>query len=59
MTAYHPQTSGQVERYSGKIVPRLQNYVAELQHDCAHYTRQLTYSYNKQCTLQQACLFLP
>jgi transposase InsO family protein len=46
MTAYHPQTYGQVERYNLKILAALRGYVARRRADWDQYTSTLTYAYN-------------
>ena len=43
-SAYHPQTNGQVERYSRMIASMLRNYVKEHQHDWDVYVGPLTYA---------------
>ena len=45
-STYHPQTSGQVERYNRTILAMLRNYVNKHQNDWDRYATALTYSYN-------------
>ena len=45
-SAYHPQTNGQVERYTRTIASMLRSYVGEHQDDWDVYVGPLTYAYN-------------
>ena len=45
-SAYHPQASGQVERYNRAILSMLRCYVEEHQNDWDRYASALTYAYN-------------
>ena len=45
-STYHPQTSGQVERYNRIVPAMLRNYVDEHQNDWDRYATALTYAYN-------------
>jgi transposase InsO family protein len=47
-TAYHPQTNGQVERFSRTILNALRTYVAKSQVDWDDYTSAITYGYNSR-----------
>lgn len=42
-TDYHPQASGQAERFDRTLAARLQRYIGEHQTDCDSHVRQLTY----------------
>lgn len=48
ITAYHPQTNGQAERYNKTLEARLRHYVSEHQDDLDLYVQPLTYAYNSQ-----------
>ena len=48
ITAYHPQTNGQTERYNKTLAARLRHYVNEHQTDWDIYVQPLTYAYNAQ-----------
>ena len=48
ITAYHPQTNGQVERYNKTLVSRLRHYVADHQRNWDEFVQPLTYAYNIQ-----------
>lgn len=48
MTTYHPQTDGQVERFTKRIVALLCHYVAEHQTDWDHFVQPLMYANNVQ-----------
>jgi hypothetical protein len=45
-TAYHPQTNGQVERFSRTIINSLRGYVERRQTDWDEYTSAITFGYN-------------
>lgn len=45
-STYHPQTSGQPERYSPTLPAFLRNHVSENQNDWYFYLSALTYAYN-------------
>jgi transposase InsO family protein len=46
MTAYHPQTNEQVDRYNRTILAALRAYVAKLQDDWDDCTSAVTFAYN-------------
>ena len=47
-TTYHPQTSGQVERYNGTIVGQLRAYVEDHRHRWDDLVSMLTLAYNSK-----------
>lgn len=47
-TTYHPQTSGQLVRYTKTIIAHLFHYVATYQQDWCLYEQHMTYVFNTQ-----------
>jgi hypothetical protein len=45
-TAYHPQTNGQVERYTRTILASLRGYVSKSQDDWDEFMSAITFAYN-------------
>lgn len=48
ITAYHPQSNGQTERYDKSVAARLRHYVPDHQTKWDLFVQPLTYSYNTQ-----------
>lgn len=48
MTAYHPRTNAQSERFNRTIITRLRHFIAEHQRNWDIYVQPLTYAYNNQ-----------
>jgi len=48
ITAYHPETNGQTERYNKTLAARLRHYINEHQTNWDTFVQPLTYAYNCQ-----------